>query len=594
VIKNWPLRVKVPLFIGGGLFVVIAAWTWVSYNNVRRAMMETGEARLTNVATQFADVYRNQVRTLSAGLRTATGRGGVVEYVRGAGTRDSAVAHMRRFLTGSSRRAALFALDGTPMLSVPDTQSATVGERHEELTETFNAAVGDTSMTAVAPLRLLGDSVALPFVSTIVKNGQPAAYFVLWRGLTSSAQGRQQLAQLVGADAHTYLGNARGDLWSDFGSAPKTFPVALPLDSGHVRYVRDDGVPVLAAARRIAGTPWTIAVEFAEREVMQPADDFLRSSVALGAVVLAIATFTAWLLSRRITTPLYELTSAAAAMAKGEATRNVTSDRRDEIGVLADSFNRMVNHVAAAHTALEVKVEERTQELQERNEELEAFAHSVSHDLRAPLRAMHGFSRALVEDCADQLSPDGLEYVTRIAAASQRMDVLTQDLLAYSRVSRTNMALSVVELATVVTSAMSQLEADVSARNARVAVDDGLPRAMAHKPVLEQVVANLLSNGLKFVPNDRSPEIRISAERLNGRVRLWVQDNGIGIDPSHHQRIFSVFERLHANEQYTGTGIGLAIVRKGVERMGGHVGVESTLGAGSRFWIELKSAEAVA
>ncbi|HKS04707.1 MAG TPA: ATP-binding protein [Gemmatimonadaceae bacterium] len=594
MIKDWPLRVKVPLFIGGGLLVVIATWTWVSYNNVRHAMMETGEARLATVTTQFADVYRTQIRGVGTSLRTGTSRGAIADYVRGTGTRDSAAAALRRAITGSTRRAALFALDGTPMVTVPDTQAASIGERHEELAETFKAAIADTTMSAVAPLRLLSDSVALPFVTAVLKDGQPAAYLVLWRGLTSSQTARQQLAQLVGADAHTYIGNERGDLWSDFGSVIKSFPVALPLDSGHVRYVREDGVPVLAAGRRIAGTPWTIAVEFAEAEVMQPADDFLRTSIILGLVVLAASTFAAWRLSRRVTIPLHELTNAAAAIAQGEATRNVTSDRRDEIGVLADSFNRMVNHVAAAHSALEVKVEERTQELQERNEELEAFAHSVSHDLRAPLRAMHGFSQALVEDCADQLGPDGLEYVKRIAAASQRMDVLTQDLLAYSRVSRTEMALTVVELATVVANAMGQLEADMSARGARVAVDDGLPRAIAHKPVLEQVVANLLSNGLKFVPSGRNPEIRISAERVNGRVRLWVQDNGIGIDPSHHQRIFSVFERLHANEQYAGTGIGLAIVRKGVERMGGHVGVESALGAGSRFWVELKAAEAVA
>ena len=116
-----------------------------------------------------------------------------------------------------------------------------------------------------------------------------------------------------------------------------------------------------------------------------------------------------------------------------------------------------------------------------------------------------------------------------------------------------------------------------------------MPPALGHRATLTQVVVNLVANGIRFVEPGRVPVVRVSAERVNGTVRLWVEDNGIGIDPAHHDRIFGVFERLHRTEEYPGTGIGLAIVRKGVERMGGHAGVQSAPGKGSRFWIELQT-----
>jgi signal transduction histidine kinase len=252
----------------------------------------------------------------------------------------------------------------------------------------------------------------------------------------------------------------------------------------------------------------------------------------------------------------------------------------------------MVARVSEAHHALEAKVNERTAQLQERNEELEAFAHSISHDLRAPLRSMHGFSQALLEDNAAQLDDSGKDYARRIAASAGRMDALIQDLLSYSRISRAHISLAPTDLNAVAHAAVSQLEADIASRQAIVTVHEPLPPVLAQRAVLEQIVANLVANALKFVAAGKRPDVHIRAEPgANGKVRLWVEDNGIGIDNAHHQRIFSVFERLHSNEEYAGTGIGLAIVRKGAERLGGHVGVDSALGRGSRFWIELQPAE---
>ena len=236
---------------------------------------------------------------------------------------------------------------------------------------------------------------------------------------------------------------------------------------------------------------------------------------------------------------------------------------------------------------LERRVEERTAQLQKVNQEIEAFTYSVSHDLRAPLRTMQGFAQALLEDYSDRLDEIGQEYTQYIIEGAVQMDTLISDLLAYSRLSRTQINFQPVDLTYVVQEALRQLSAQIEQRPAEVTVDAPLPQVIAHRLTLVQVVTNLLSNAIKFVKPEVPPKVRIYAQEEQNWIRLSIVDNGIGIAPEHQERIFRVFERLHGVEIYPGTGIGLAIVRKGLERMGGRVGVESQPGQGSRFWIEL-------
>ncbi len=239
---------------------------------------------------------------------------------------------------------------------------------------------------------------------------------------------------------------------------------------------------------------------------------------------------------------------------------------------------------------LENRVTERTAQLEEVNKEMEAFAYSVSHDLRAPLRGMEGLAQALLADYGEQLDELGQEYAQRIVAAAARMDLLIQDLLAYSRLNRTELQFKPVDLGKLMIDVMIHLETELQARQAKVMVEEPLPQVVGHRSTLFQILTNLLTNAIKFVATGVSPQVRVWAEECGEWVRLWVEDNGIGIALEHQERIFRVFERLHGLEAYPGTGIGLAIVRKGVERMGGKVGLESQVGRGSKFWIELPKA----
>lgn len=238
---------------------------------------------------------------------------------------------------------------------------------------------------------------------------------------------------------------------------------------------------------------------------------------------------------------------------------------------------------------LEQLVSERTAELKDTIHELEAFSYSISHDMRQPLRAMEGYARVLVEDYSDKLEGDGRIYLDRISAAAVRLDRLIEDVLTYSRISRSDVELKTVELNRLVRDVMDNYPS-LRMANIEVATDLGIVRG--HETALVQCISNLLDNAVKFASKQPDPQVRIWSDLgVNGVVRLWVEDNGVGIHPRDQKRIFDIFTQVHGSTAYQGTGIGLSIVRKAVNRMGGRVGVESDLGKGSRFWIELPKAK---
>jgi PAS domain S-box-containing protein len=256
----------------------------------------------------------------------------------------------------------------------------------------------------------------------------------------------------------------------------------------------------------------------------------------------------------------------------------------------ASKVARDITDKVRAKEKLEQTVAERTASLQEAIEQMEEFSYSVSHDLRAPLRAMKAYAGVLLEDYGHQLDATARGYLEKIERSSDRMNRLTQDVLAYSRVARSEAQPEVIELECLVRDVIHQ-HTNLQPPVAEIEIDSPLPAVLGHETTLGQSVSNLLNNAVKFVAPGVKPLVHVRAERDHKHVRLWFEDNGIGIKREHQQRIFNMFEQVHPEGKYEGTGIGLTIVRKSIEKMGGKVGVESDGQNGSRFWIELRTAD---
>lgn len=247
-------------------------------------------------------------------------------------------------------------------------------------------------------------------------------------------------------------------------------------------------------------------------------------------------------------------------------------------------------NLSLAREELERTVAERTRELQEVVEQLEAFAYSIAHDMRAPLRSMHQYAETVARDFGPRVPSEARVYLNKIMAASERLDSLIREVLVYTKVSQGRLEMQPMSLERLL-SEILLMHPQLNSPEAELSARLPLHPVIGDETALTQAFSNLLTNAVKFVPKTRKPIVNIWTEKRGDNVRICIKDNGIGIPPNDHGRIFKMFERLQPESKYEGSGIGLTIVRRAVERMGGKLGVESEEGQGSTFWIELKKGE---
>lgn len=340
----------------------------------------------------------------------------------------------------------------------------------------------------------------------------------------------------------------------------------------------------------------------------------------ISAIVMLGAMLVAYFLSARmqriVTRPILAIADVAReVVAQGDYSRRAEKTSSDEVGVLADSFNTMLveierrtaeieasnqklaeeiierkrneDEVVRLNAELEDRVRERTAQLENANQELEAFCYSVSHDLRAPLRAIDGFSQALIEDLPEIISEEGRRYLQRIRSSTQRMGQLIEDLLNLSRVSRgtlEHLPVNLSEIAKQVTLDLRQREPQ---RNVEISIWDGMA-AEGDARLLRVMFENLIGNAWKFTSRTENPRIEIGVMRDVGKTVFFVRDNGAGFDMAYADKLFGAFQRLHAASDFQGTGIGLATVQRIVHRHGGRIWADARVGAGAVFFFTLE------
>ncbi|MDP3911580.1 MAG: ATP-binding protein [Gemmatimonadales bacterium] len=335
-------------------------------------------------------------------------------------------------------------------------------------------------------------------------------------------------------------------------------------------------------------------------------------SAAIGAVVTAVALLAAYVLAGLLQGWISQPILALAETARAVSTQQDYSARapklgEDELGALTDAFNQMLGRIEAQQyelqryaTELEQRVGERTHELEERNEELrrnaakllaanaelDAFAYSVSHDLRAPLRSIDGFSQVLLEDYRAQLDEAGQDSLRRVRAASQRMGTLIDDLLKLARVTRAEMRAERVDLSGMAQDIVAELQRTTPERPVECAIAPGL-EARGDSRLLRVALENLLRNSWKYTGKQSHPQVEFTTVEANGDRVFVVRDNGAGFDMQYADKLFGVFQRLHSAAEFEGTGVGLATVRRIISRHGGRIWAEGAVDRGATFSFTL-------
>jgi signal transduction histidine kinase len=299
-------------------------------------------------------------------------------------------------------------------------------------------------------------------------------------------------------------------------------------------------------------------------------------------------------LQRRISQPILGLAETAKTVSRNQDySIRAGATGQDEVGLLIETFNEMLATIQEKNTELknarddlEQRVIDRTSQLEQANNELEAFSYSVSHDLRGPLRGIDGFSQALLEDYADRLDAKGQDCLRRVRAASHRMAQLIDDMLTLSRVSRGEVRRERVDLSALARNILAELKEADAQRRVEVCLAEGVT-ATGDARLLRVVLENLLRNAWKFTGKHDSARIEFGVSESDGKRVYFVRDDGAGFDMAYMDKLFGPFQRLHAGTEFEGTGIGLATVQRIIHRHGGSVWADAAVGKGATFQFTL-------
>jgi len=349
-------------------------------------------------------------------------------------------------------------------------------------------------------------------------------------------------------------------------------------------------VPVIGAYKWLPQYNMCLVTEVDQAEAYAPINSMAGTMITIVSVLALLVLAVAFFLARTITQPLARLVAGAAEIGRhGHLDRKIGTDARDEIGELSRAFDRMANELKMTTVSiddLERRIHERTAQLEDANRELEAFSYSVSHDLRAPLRAIDGYTRILLEDYRSLLDEEGKRICSVISEGAHKMSDLIDDLLTFSRLGRSALNPSSIDMEAMAKAVFQEM----TTAQDRKRIDfqmEALPPAMGDPALLKQVWVNLLSNSIKFSRKKRRAVIKVRGERSDGEIAYSVKDNGVGFDMQYIDKLFGVFQRLHSVKDFDGNGVGLALVQRVVHRHGGRVWAEGEIDKGATFYFTL-------
>jgi len=581
------IQQRLPLLICTLLLSAITIYGFANYYSLKKAILAIGRERLSSVTDQMSAMFGQSSQTLIKAGNNAASQDAVIQCVKSGGNafRKETIEVLNKLHRDTTWVST--ALINTDLKTIVRSANST-GELKVNLAGILKYNNVGPNSSKVGRIFVVNGSMYYPIISSVAEKNQTIGYIISWVALRITQKAVTQFSKLVGTGAGIYMANTDGSLWTDLVKPVPSLPVNIGKMSKVVEYPDADGKQMMLSAKNVPGCDWIVLIAFPENIVLSGVATFVKWISAIGLLLTAIGIFAAWRMSRNITKPLKRLTVAATAIADGDYSTSlpISLFKSDELGKLATAFNIMTGQIYHAHHDLENKVLERTAQLENVNKELEAFSYSVSHDLRTPLRAINGYSIMLKEDYESELDTEGKRILRNIITNAKMMGQLIDDLLAFSRLGKKDLTRTTVDMQSLAVTVVQELLQHEPEDKYHFNIGE-LPPAEADPDMTKQVLMNLVSNAIKYSSKKDKPEIEIGATIERNRVVYFVKDNGAGFDMAYSGKLFGVFQRLHSQEEFEGSGVGLALVKRIIDKHKGEIWAEGKEGAGATFYFSV-------
>jgi signal transduction histidine kinase len=578
------IRQRLPLLICVLLLFTISVYGFLNYYTLKKAALGMGKVRISLLANQIGGMLGQSAQTIRRTTRATAAQKSIVAYLR---------THNDQFRPGALEQMDKLHRDSTWVsVELVDTNWQAILRSNKS---TVHVPVPLSHVLLSTPV--MPDSCRIgkfynnngvlyyPIIAGVSDNGKLSGYLVSWQLLHATPQAVAQLSQLMGSGARLYLGNSDASVWTDMIKPTSGPPFHLGDRDEVIEYNDKNDGKLYAKAQAVYHTPWLAVIAFPEKNILEGAQSIIPWILLFGAVLMVIGILAVRVVSNDITKPLSQLTNAARTMPEGEQL-TIDIPGNDELGQLATAFNRMTGQIYTMWHDLEQKVQERTFQLERANKELDAFSYSVSHDLRTPLRAINGYAVMLQEDYGPQFNAEGNRIINNIVTNATRMGCLIDDLLGFARLGKKALAATHIDMQELAHTVVNELLQNESGKNYDIQIT-GLPPAEADAGMIKQVLMNLISNAIKYSAKEEHPVIQIGSEHHDNQNVYFVKDNGAGFDMAYADKLFGVFQRLHSQEEFEGTGVGLALVKRIIDKHNGTIRAEGQEGKGATFYFHL-------